>query len=90
VPGGNGCDGYTNVCIDIPYDGWAKGDPYVAGVFGVGGSPLDSCEGKLGEVDFSYERIHLLIDLSTYCFNLSPYYSMKTVRDKSGALTVGA
>jgi hypothetical protein len=38
-------------------------------VFGAGGSVLDSCEGKLGVVDFSYERIYILIDSSTYCFN---------------------
>jgi hypothetical protein len=36
VPGG-GCDGDTNVCIGISYDGWAKGDPFVADVFGTGG-----------------------------------------------------
>jgi hypothetical protein len=29
VPGGGGCDGDTNVCIDIPYDVRAKGDPCV-------------------------------------------------------------
>jgi hypothetical protein len=34
VPGGGGYDGDTNVCIDIPYDGWAKGDPFVANVLG--------------------------------------------------------
>jgi hypothetical protein len=69
VPGGGGCDGDTNVCIGTPYDGWAKGDPLVVDVFGASGSALDSCERKLGAVDFLYERIHLLIDLSTYCFN---------------------
>jgi hypothetical protein len=69
VPGDDDCDDDTNVCIDMPYDGWAKGDPIVADVFGMGGSVLDSCEGKLGEVDFSYERIYILIGSSTYCFN---------------------
>jgi hypothetical protein len=69
VPGGGGYDDDTNACIDMPYDGWAKGDPFIANVFSMGGSILDSCEGKLGAVDFSYERIYLLIDLSTYCFN---------------------
>jgi hypothetical protein len=47
----------------------AKGDPFVADVFGAGGSVLDSCEGKLRVVDFSYERIYILIDSSKYCFN---------------------
>jgi hypothetical protein len=65
VPGGDGCYDDTNVCIGMPYDGWAKGDPFVADVFGAGGSVLDSCEGKLGAVDFSYERIYILIDSST-------------------------
>jgi hypothetical protein len=45
---GGGCNGATNVFIGIPYDGWAKSDPFVADVFGAGGSVLDSCEGKLG------------------------------------------
>jgi hypothetical protein len=58
VPGGGGCDGDTNVCIDIPYDVRAKGDPFVADVFGTGGSILDSCEGKLGAVGFLYENTH--------------------------------
>jgi hypothetical protein len=48
VPGG-GCDGDTNVCISISYDGWAKGDPFVVDVFGTGGFVLDSSEGKLGQ-----------------------------------------
>jgi hypothetical protein len=69
IPYGIGCDDYMNVCIVMPYDGWAKGDPFVADVFGAGGSILDSCEGKLGAVDFSYECIYILIDSSTYCFN---------------------
>jgi hypothetical protein len=49
VPGGGGCDGDTNMYIGIPYDGWAKGDPFVANVFGAGGSVLDSHEGELGQ-----------------------------------------
>jgi hypothetical protein len=69
VPGGDGCDDDTNVCISMPYNGWAKGDPFVANVFGAGGSVLGSCEGKLGAVDLSYEHIYILIDSSTYCFN---------------------
>jgi hypothetical protein len=82
VPGGS-CDGDTNVCIDIPYDGWAKGDPFLANVFGGGGSVLDSCEGKLGKVDFSYERAHPLKDSS------SPRYSMKALKDGYGVPTTG-
>jgi hypothetical protein len=58
-----------NECIGIPYDGWTKVDPFVADVLGAGGSILDSREGKLGEVDFSYERICILIDSFTYSFN---------------------
>ena len=54
VPGGSGCDDDTNACIGMPYDGWAKGDTFIADVSGVGGSVLDSCEGKLGAVDFLY------------------------------------
>jgi hypothetical protein len=69
VPSGNDCDGDTNAFIGIPYDGWAKGDPFVADVLGAGDSVLDSREGKLGAIDFSYERICILIDSSTYCFN---------------------
>jgi hypothetical protein len=46
VPGNSGCDGDTNVCISVPYDGWAKGDPFIADVFGTGGSVLDSREGN--------------------------------------------
>jgi hypothetical protein len=38
-------------------------------VLGASGSVLDSRKGKLGAVDFSYERICILIDSSTYCFN---------------------
>jgi hypothetical protein len=66
-----GCDGDMNVCIGIPYDGWAKGDPFVADVFDASGSVLDSCEGKLGAVCFSYESTHSLIDSSIYSFNSS-------------------
>jgi hypothetical protein len=55
VPSGGGCDGDTKACIGIPYDGWVKGDPFVADVLGAGGSVLDSHDGKLGAVDFSYE-----------------------------------
>jgi hypothetical protein len=61
--------GATNVFNDIPYDGWVQGDPFVRYVFGAGGSILISCEGKLRAIDFSYERVHPLIDSSTYCFN---------------------
>ena len=50
MPSDNGCDGDTNVYIGIPYDDWAKGDPFVADVFGAGGSILDSHKGKLGAV----------------------------------------
>ena len=87
VPGGGGYNGDTNVCISIPYDGWAKGDSFVADVFGVGGSVLDSHKGKLGAVGFLYESTHFLIDLSTYSFNSSPRCSMKASRDGSGVLT---
>jgi hypothetical protein len=66
VPSDNGCDGDTNVYIGIPYDGWAKGDPFVADVFGAGGSVFDSRKGKLGAVGFLYENAHFLIDSSTY------------------------
>jgi hypothetical protein len=69
VPNGGGCDGDTKACIGIPYDGWVKGDPFVADVLGAGGSVLDSRDGKLGAVDFSYERKCILIDSSMYCFN---------------------
>jgi hypothetical protein len=87
VPSGGSCDDDMNVCIGIPYDGWAKGDPFVADVFGAGGSILDSREGKLGAVGFLYESTHFLIDLSTYSFNSSPRCSMKASRDGSGVLT---
>ena len=86
--GSYGCG--VNVCVSIPYDGWAKGDSFVADVFGVGGSVLDSREGKLGAVGFLYESAHFLIDLSTYSFNSSPRCSMKASRDGSGVLTMGA
>jgi hypothetical protein len=33
---------------------------FAADVLGVGGSVLGSCEGKLGIVNFSYERAHPL------------------------------
>jgi hypothetical protein len=69
VPSGCGCDGDTKVCIDIPYDDWVKGDPFIADVFDAGGSVLDSRDGKLGAADFSYARKCILIDSSTYCFN---------------------
>ena len=69
MPSGGGCDGDTKACIVIPYDGWVKGDPFVADVLGAGGSVLDSHDGKLGAVDLSYERKCILIDSSTYCFN---------------------
>jgi hypothetical protein len=63
VSGGGGCDGDTNVCISILYDGWVKDDPFVAYVFGVGGFVLDSCEGKLGALDFSYEPKSMLVPI---------------------------
>jgi hypothetical protein len=69
VPSGGGYDGDTKACISIPYDGWAKGDPFVADVLGAGGSVFVSRDGKLGAVDFSYECKCILIDSSTYCFN---------------------
>jgi hypothetical protein len=62
-------------------DGWAKGDPFVADVFGAGGSVFDSCDGKLGAVDFLYEHTHSLIDSSTYSFKSSPQCSMKALKD---------
>jgi hypothetical protein len=33
-------------------------DPFVADVFGAGGSVLDSCKGKQGALGFSYESAH--------------------------------
>jgi hypothetical protein len=90
VPGGVGCDGDTNVCIGIQYDGWAKGDPFVADMFGAGGSVLDSREGKLWAVGFLYESAHFLIDSSTYSFNSFPRCSMKASKDGSGVLTTGS
>ena len=41
VPSGCGCDCGTKACIDIPYDGWVKGDPFIADVFDAGGSGRD-------------------------------------------------
>jgi hypothetical protein len=32
MPGGDNFNDDTNVCISMPYDGWAKGDPFVADV----------------------------------------------------------
>jgi hypothetical protein len=63
VSGGGGFDGDTNVCISILYDGWVKDDPSVAYVFGAGGSVLDSCEGKLEAVNFSYEPKSMLVPI---------------------------
>jgi hypothetical protein len=62
VPSGYGCDGDTKACIGIPYDGWVKGDPFIAHMFDAGGSVLDSRNGKLGADDFSYARRCILID----------------------------
>jgi hypothetical protein len=64
VPSGGSYDGDTNACIVIPYDGWAKGDPFVADGLGAGGSILDSREGKLGAVDFH---------MNVYAFNRFMY-----------------
>jgi hypothetical protein len=72
VPSGCGCDGDTKACIGIPYDGWVKGDPFIADVFDAGGSVLDSRNGKLGAADFSYARRCISTNSSTYCFNWSP------------------
>jgi hypothetical protein len=69
VPNGGDCDDDKKACMGIPYDSWVKGDPFVADALGAGGSVLDSRDGKLGAVDFLYERKCILIDSSTYCFN---------------------
>jgi hypothetical protein len=69
MPGGSGCGGAMNVFIGISYNDWVPDDPFAADVLGAGGSVLGSCEGKLGAVDFSYERVRTLIDSSIYSFN---------------------
>jgi hypothetical protein len=90
VLGGDCCSCATNMFIGIPYNSWVQGDPFTVDVFSAGGSVLGSSEGKLGAIDFSYERVHPLIDPSTYSFNNSPRCSMKALKDGSGLLTMGA
>jgi hypothetical protein len=46
------------------YDGWVKGDPFVADALGAGGSVLDSPDEKLGAADFSYERRCIFVGVS--------------------------
>jgi hypothetical protein len=56
-----------NVFIGILYNDWVQDDPFATNVFGTSGSVFGSCKGKLVAVDFSYECVHPLIDLSTHC-----------------------
>jgi len=65
------CGGVMNVFIGIAYNGWVQDDPST-NMLGDGGSILGSRKGKLGAIDFSYERAHPLTDSSIYCFNWPP------------------
>jgi hypothetical protein len=68
-----------NIFIGIPYNGWVQHDPFATDVLGACGSILGSCEGKLGAVKFSYERVYPLTNSFIYCLNRFPCCYMKTL-----------
>jgi hypothetical protein len=56
--GSYGC--VVNVCVSIPYDGWACDDQIIVDASGKGGSILGSYERKLRTVVFSHECVNLV------------------------------